>query len=49
VWKYGVIWKWKIKEVVGMTGKSLVEMQIPTVEVENVDELVRAGGGGNEQ
>ena len=32
-----------------MNDKNLVELRIPGEEVENVGELVRAGGGGNEQ
>ncbi len=32
-----------MKEVVGMSGKNLVELQIPVEEVENVDELVSEG------
>ena len=32
-----------------MNDKNLVELRMPGEEVENVDELVRAGGGGNEQ
>ena len=41
----GVIWKLKIKEVKWkkMNGKNLVELRIPTEEVENVDELVSEG------
>ena len=30
-----------------MNGKSLVEMQIPVEEVQNIDELVREGYYGN--
>lgn len=38
----GVILAVKIKEVVGMSGKNLVNLQISIEEVENMDELVRA-------
>ena len=31
-----------------MNNKNLVELQIPTEEVEKVGELIRAGGGGKE-
>jgi metal-responsive CopG/Arc/MetJ family transcriptional regulator len=39
--------KEKIKEVVGMSGKNMVEMRIPREELENIDELVREGYYGN--
>lgn len=32
-----------------MNEKNLIEMKIPTEEVENVDELIREGGRENEQ
>ena len=37
------------EKTIKMNDKNLVELQIPTEEVENVDELIREGGGGNEQ
>jgi metal-responsive CopG/Arc/MetJ family transcriptional regulator len=39
--------KEKIEEVVGMSGKNMVEMRIPREELENIDELVREGYYGN--